>query len=59
MLRRGRVIALKQHVAGMKNHATPWEKQLADLDINFVFEGRAWFLWVFGLCFRSANLGFA
>ena len=44
----------------MKNHATPWEKTekskidfrrsfsvLADLDINFVFEGRMWFLWDF------------
>ena len=32
---------------------------LADLDINFVLEGRVRFLWVFGFCFRSANLGFA
>ena len=32
---------------------------LADLDINFVFEGACGFSGFFGFYFRSANLGFA
>ena len=63
----GRVITIERNVAGIKNHATPWEKQkiqnrfrrfysvLADLDINFVIEGCLWYFTGFSISASGAK----